>query len=265
MSQVYRTVRRRFILSVIPASSLSSATRTAIDAYWALSFACPVEALRPTRALVVPHAAHESFRGVYAMTFGAEPIVSVPVETIGELAPVLRVWTAATLRSPERALASLGQPAREVIGPAWLGYADAGTFRPRRSSSSRMLDPGDAISVGVLRDACTSLEWEHGGSALGRDPVAGSFVDGVQAALAGYETWGDRIAHIAVVSHPAFRGRGHARAAVAAIARYALDRGLVLQYRTLESNTPSRRIADSLGFHHVATSLAVRLHHAVSF
>ena len=238
---------------------LSPETRDTIDAYWALSFACPVEALRPARPLVIPHAAHESFRGVYAMTFGGEPVISVPRALVAELGPVLRVWTAATLTSPERALAALGQPASEVIGPAWLGYADEGTFRARPTETSRLLDRSDAASVDALRASCTPLEWEHGGSALGHDSVAGSFADGALAAVAGYATWGNRIAHIAVVSHPAHRGRGHARSAVAAIARHALAQRLVLQYRTLDSNTPSRRIADSLGFHHRATSLAIRL------
>ena len=61
-----------------------------------------------------------------------------------------------------------------------------------------------------------------------------------------------------VIADPAHRSQGHARAAVALVARLALGRGLVLQYRTLEANTPSRRIADSLGFVHYATSLAIR-------
>jgi len=247
----------------VPNSRLTPATANAVDAYWAAWFACPVEALRPARALVLPHAGHEGYNGIYAMTFGAEPIISVPRGRLSELTPRLRVWTAATLRDSAQALESLGEPAREAVGPAWLGYGDAGTFRAEAlPRTARLLGDADASSIDALRDACPPVEWEHGGSRLGRDPVAGSFAEeaaGALAALAGYEVWGERLAHIAVVAHPAYRGRGHARAAVAAIARHALEQGLVLQYRTLASNTASRRIADSLGFEPGATSLAIRL------
>jgi len=234
-------------------------TVDAIDAYWASSFGCPVEALRPSRTLVVPHDAHERFNGAYAMTFGAEPIVSVPPGEFGELRSTLSAWTSVTLESPAAARESLGARVSDVIGPAWVGYADERTFQMSVSDvRARILEPTDADAVDALRDACAELEWEHGGSTIGSEPVAGSFADGTLAALAGYETWGDRIAHIAVVAHPAYRSQGHARGAVALVARQVLSRGLVLQYRTLAANTPSRRIADSLGFVHRATSLAVR-------
>ena len=240
-------------------TTLTRETIRAIDAYWAASFGCPVEGLRPPRTLVLPHDAHERFHGAYAMAFGAEPIVSVPPGELGELRAALSQWTATTLTAPLTARESFGDRVSDVIGPAWVGYADQRTFRASLvDSRARILDHSDADAVNALRDACTELEWEHGGSALGPDPVAGSFANGTLAALAGFETWGDHIAHIAVVAHPRFRAQGHARAAVALVARQALSRGLVLQYRTLESNTPSRRIADSLGFIHRATSLAVR-------
>ena len=243
----------------MPGSVLARETLDAIDAYWASSFGCPVEALRPASTLVVPHDAHERFNGVYAMTFGAEPIISVPPGAFGELRSSLSSWTADTIREPAIARDSLGATVGEAIGPAWVGYADQGTFRgPAVDMRARLLERGDAGAVDALRDACTTPDWEHGGSTLGHDPVAGSFVNGELAAVAGYETWGGRIAHIAVVAHPAYRSQGLARAAVSLIARQALARGLVAQYRTLESNTPSRRIADSLGFVHRATSLAIR-------
>ena len=240
-------------------TTLTRETIRAIDAYWAASFGCPVEALRPSRTLVLPHDAHERFNGAYAMTFGAEPIVSVPAGELSELHPTLSRWTSGTLASPATARESLGTRASDVIGPAWVGYADERTFRTSVvDSRARILEQADVGAVNALRDACAELEWDHGGSAIGHEPTAGSFANGTLAALAGFETWGECIAHIAVVAHPRFRAQGHGRAAVALVARQALSRGLVLQYRTLEANTPSRRIADSLGFIHRATSLAVR-------
>ena len=94
---------------------------------------------------------------------------------------------------------------------------------------------------------------------MGEMPCSGVFVDDDLVALAGYKTWPCDIAHIHVVAHPEFRGRGFGRAVVAHIAGVALDSGLTPQYRTLESNRPSIRVAESLGFVHFASSVAVRL------
>jgi predicted GNAT family acetyltransferase len=92
-------------------------------------------------------------------------------------------------------------------------------------------------------------------------PASGVYHGNELVALAGYEVWGEMIAHIAVVTHPAFRGRGFGRCAVAHVARAALAAGLIPQYRTLESNLASIRVAESLGFslYAYATSVAVRL------
>jgi GNAT superfamily N-acetyltransferase len=244
----------------MPVSKLTTAATRAIDEYWSASFACAVDALRPARAVVVPFAAHNPYNGVYAMSFGAEPIISVPGSRVDELTPLLRSWTSHTLHHPERALASLGEPAQTVIGPAWVGYADAGTFHADAlRQRARLLDADDAPAVETLRQSCPVHEWDHGGTQqIGDNTVAGSFADDVLVALAGYEMWGDRLAHLSVVTHPAHRGLGHGRSAVALIARHALEQGHVLQYRALESNTASRRVADALGFEHWATSLAIR-------
>jgi RimJ/RimL family protein N-acetyltransferase len=78
------------------------------------------------------------------------------------------------------------------------------------------------------------------------------------AALASYQIWGAQIAHIFIVTHPAFRGQGYATAGVSSLTQTILERTLVPQYRTLEGNAASMAIAKRLGFLHYATSLAVR-------
>ena len=88
--------------------------------------------------------------------------------------------------------------------------------------------------------------------------AVGVFRGDALAALASYKLWGDRIAHIAIVTHPAHRGGGLGKAAVSAMSRVALERGLVAQYRTLCANTPSMGIARALGFQRYATTLSIR-------
>jgi predicted GNAT family acetyltransferase len=143
-----------------------------------------------------------------------------------------------------------------VVGPAYIGYA-----QDIRSPAHpvRPLTLHDTSAVNTLRAACTETEWEHGGSLLGERSSSGVFVDGQLVALAGYDVWAGIIAHISVVTHPAFRARGFGRSAVAHVVKRALLANLIPQYRTLEFNLASIRIADSLGFCHYATSVAVRL------
>ena len=123
----------------------------------------------------------------------------------------------------------------------------------------RSLEESDRGIVHELREACSEPEWEHGGSELGNSPCSGSFEGGELAAFAGYEIWDDSIAHICVVTHPRFRGRGHAKRAVGHLARRAGDAGLVPQYRTLAANEPSMKVAADLGFQPYAWSVAARL------
>jgi predicted GNAT family acetyltransferase len=78
-------------------------------------------------------------------------------------------------------------------------------------------------------------------------------------AVAGYTVWGDVIAHIAVITHPQYRGQGYGRAVVSRLTEEVLRQGLVPQYRTLEANQPSMAIARTLGFAYYATTVAVRL------
>jgi len=161
--------------------------------------------------------------------------------------------------TPARLADAFGAMGFTTIGPAYIGYAEA--VRPP-SHASRSLSRSDAPAAEALRAACTETEWEYGGSLVGDHPSSGVFVGSDLVALAGYEIWGGTIAHISVVTHPAFRGRGLGRSAVSHLANTALAAGLVPQYRTLQSNQASIRIAESLGFIHYASSVAVRLSYA---
>jgi GNAT superfamily N-acetyltransferase len=143
-----------------------------------------------------------------------------------------------------------------VIGPAFIGYA---TDIPFIHGDARCLNELDRGLVGSLQSACSGTEWEHGGSDPGSDPFSAVVIDGTLAALAGYEVWAESIAHISVLTHPAFRGRGLGRQVVGHLANRAIDAGLVAQYRTLKTNVTSMKIAATLGFQTYATSVAIRL------
>jgi GNAT superfamily N-acetyltransferase len=147
---------------------------------------------------------------------------------------------------------------RQIIGPAFIGYADAATFVHMETDGARPIDGADEVAIAELRHACDPTQWEHGGPGEASTCV-GLFRGSTLAALASFELWGTRIAHISVITHPAFRSCGLGKAAVAALARLALERNLVAQYRTLAANLPSMAIARGLGFQRYALTLAIRV------
>ncbi|HSU17933.1 GNAT family N-acetyltransferase [Longimicrobium sp.] len=236
-------------------------TLRAVDGWWAGVFGCSHTALLPRRPTVVPRPAADAYHGVQAMTFGeAAPVATISPALFADFRDPVKAALAGGLDASAPLWAGIfGAAVEAIVGPAAVRCADRATFRPLPVSPAvRLLAEGDEPALARLRAAVTATEWEHGGSEIVH-PCAGAFVDGELAALAGYEVWGKSIAHISVVAHPAHRGRGHAAAAVSRIAALALERRLVAQYRTLESNTPSAAIAERLGFVPYARSLAVRL------
>ena len=242
---------------------MNEASARLVNAYWATMFGCAVADLRPLRGRAYAHDGFANYHGVHAMMFGeAAPIVSVPDDLLSLAEPAASTWLPGSIRATAQLTGLLGARVGLVIGPAVLAYADATMLRaaktqhPVRRLSVDSSD--DRRVVAALRDGCTSDEWEMGSSNLGHDIVFGAFAGAALAAVAGYEVWGDTIAHIAIITDPARRGHGFGKAAVLAAAQHALEHCLVPQYRTLESNTSARGVATSLGFVPLATSFAVR-------
>jgi len=233
-------------------------TIQSVDAYWISYFGCPLEDPQTPRAVVVPHAALHGYQGAFLFRRDRSCILSVPAAL---LAPVAQ---AVLGREPEgvfdRAFLAgvFGDAVERTIGPAWLGYADDMDLQPVEAHGVRFLDADDDVALHRLAQACSETEWEHSGIHFDRPPVYGCLRGDEILAAAGYELWGERLAHIGVVTHPAHRGRGCGKAVVSAIAANALREGLVPQYRTLESNTASVAIARSVGFQEYAVTIAVR-------
>lgn len=162
------------------------------------------------------------------------------------------------ITSPTRLATLLGDVAKLVIGPAYIGYATEVTppAQPVRALDTAADAYGPAIDE--LRAHCPEDEWSHGGAAK-EHPCSGAFVGNRLVSLASYEVWAGGIAHLSVITHPHFRNRGFGLSVVAHIAARALQEGLLPQYRTLEANRSSKRIAERLGFEEYATSVAARV------
>jgi GNAT superfamily N-acetyltransferase len=229
------------------------AVTAAVQAYWATDLGCSAGRLFAEPFQLLAHGASRAgYDGAFALSREGAITVGVPAARLEVVVPLLRE---AGSRSTLEAFASALAPvAAKVIGPAWIGYAHD---EIPTGNAARMLGPDDAAALVSLEQACSAEEWQHGGSEIGQ-PTAGVFHADRLVAVAGYEVWGETIAHIAVVTDPHFRGHGYGRAAVASVASEAQRRGLIPQYRTLEGNAGSMRIASALGFRLFARSIAVR-------
>ncbi len=238
---------------------LSVQTIATIDRYWASSLGCPPGYLHGNGTHILPLPPADDYWGIFIFRRGGAVVITVPAALQTTLEPALRRIRAADLDDEAAVRALVEHPIDRIVGPAYLGYADEGTFLPMPDPETRLLQAADAAAVERLRAACSPTDWEHGGSAVGQQPAVGRFLAGELVALASWEVWDGTIAHIYVITHPAHRRRGYGKAVVSAIAAEALARGLVPQYRTLERNLPSVGIALALGFRQYATTLAIRL------
>ncbi len=237
---------------------LSESARQAVDQYWSTFFGYDLTTLLEGQAAVVPHAGLAGYHGVMLFQRDRSLLVSVPRQLVNSsiASRLEQIGLGAMDRGRLREL--LGGQVEEIVGPAFVGYLDSSCRRLPPRLAARPLGPNDPNAIRELREALTEVEWEHGGCRNSTAKLVGVFVEGRLACLSSYEVWGERIAHVSVVTHPSHRGRGCGKTAVSRLVEIILDQGLVPQYRTLESNAPSMRIAKSLGFQPYARTIAVR-------
>jgi len=153
----------------------------------------------------------------------------------------------------------LGQNAEKIIGPADVNYADSSTFKYAANTQGAKLTEDDFHAYAALAASLTAIEVEQSGFSPDHFPAFGAFSNGVLCAAASYSLWEPSIAHIRVATHPDYRRRGFASAAVQSLAEEALSRGLILQWRAVSANSDSLAMAERLGFRHYCSTLYVRL------
>jgi GNAT superfamily N-acetyltransferase len=227
------------------------------DDYWAAHFACARARLFSVPFQVVPHGEKlADYHGVFGLFRNGSAIVSVPGDQAATLCPLL-ARLARGCEPPDLA-SVLGSVARLIVGPACVCYANA-IKQPEAAMPVRDLRDDDAEALAELASSGDDTGWEHGGSRK-EHVCSGVFAaDGSLTAVAGHILWGPAIADISVFTHPKFRSRGWGKSAVAHNCRRAMAAGLLPQYRTLDSNRPSIKLAEALGFERYATTMAVRL------
>ncbi|WP_319278003.1 GNAT family N-acetyltransferase [Streptomyces sp. FL07-04A] len=187
---------------------------------------------------------------------GGAAVVTAPTE---RSAAVVRVGLAALPVEAVTDAVAIRQvlPIARVLGPAALSYASADAFRSAPGALTVQQLPGDHPDLQSLEQAAGEDDAGEAGLSEITSPAfvvrAGSGV----IAAAGYQSWPGRVAHISVLTDPAWRGRGLAQLTASATVAHALAAGLLPQWRARP--LASRRVAAALGFQELGVQLSIEL------
>ncbi len=237
----------------------SDETMRKISAHWRAQLGCDVHAL-PGGVTVIAHAAAlAAYRGAYAVMREDRCVVSAPASVADRARDALAGRAAADVFDARAIAVPFGDAVERVIGPAWIGYADAADVRAPDARDARLLTPDDDAALRTLAAAAGETAWQHSAIDFNRAPIFGLLAHGVLAAACSYERRGEHIFHVGVVTHPAHRGRGYGRAVASAATAHGLAAGGIMQWQTLVANAPSLAIGRSLGYREYCRTIAVRL------
>lgn len=228
-------------------------------AYWASFLGCTPEQLEMSGTWVGQHAGLDEYQGVYLFRRGESCVVSAPAPLLSTVTAQLASLPAASSFDVARMRHLFGDTIERIVGPAWQGYLRADDFRPAVRPHVRQLIVADDPALRRLAEACSEQEWEQIGIGRAEQVVFGAFVGDLLVAAGMGESRAATLLHIGIITHPDYRGQGHGRGVVSAIAAYGLGAGLVPRYQALAANSPSVAIARALGFSQYAETLAVRL------
>ena len=236
------------------------ATLQTVLAFWSAHLGCGQDHLQQPATSVVRNGPDlADYRGATVVLRPPACVVAVPADWYEPVAERLGRRPPAAVFDVTLLSQVFGGAVDRVVGPAWVGYADAGDHRPAPTMGTRLLTDRDLPALGRLEAACGPSAWEHSGIDPARPPVFGCFAGAELAAAGTLTPWGDRLLHVGIATYPGYRGRGYGKAVVSAMTDHGLAEGRVVQYRTLEANLASLGIARALGFRRFARTLAVRL------
>lgn len=116
-------------------------------------------------------------------------------------------------------------------------------------SHVRRLTRADAATFGEFESSASAQDLDDAFVELDHWAVFGALTRNRLVTAASAYPWGEaRLADIGVLTLPEFRGHGHGRAAVRALARHAAQQGYEPQYRCQLDNEGSIALARSAGF-----------------
>ncbi len=230
-------------------------SREQLDRFWADKLGIDSSlASTPNICCTVQHL----YSGVQLFTNGERLVIASPPDKAELIKKAIIDVSAEEAFSVEWLKRIFANDAERIIGPAEVNYADETSFRSEPSHRGRALLASDAVAYRRFVAALDPKEEDIGVSS-DAFPAFGAFSDDTLCSVASYEVWKPCIAHIRVATHPSYRRRGFAKAAVRALAVEPLENGMILQWRALAWNKNSLSLARDLGFNYYCSTLYVRL------
>ena len=235
---------------------MKDSTLQIVERFWAHDLGLDTDGFDRTEILC---SVQTLYNGVQMFRRAGQLVVAVPasqqerVQSSMVGCSVDEVFSASWLKS------ALGKHATKILGPAEAHYADETTFRSPDSSVARELQEEDSVACRQLQGSLSATEAEDSGFRFDVFPSFGVFSGSMLCAAANYSLWKPSIAHIIVATHPEYRRRGFAKAAIGALAQHALKRELILQWSAVAWNVNSLALARVLGFEYYCTRIFARL------
>lgn len=121
----------------------------------------------------------------------------------------------------------------------------------------RELSEDDLEAIAEFTATLSPQEIEASGLDDLERPLWGAFTLGVLVAIASFDDWPNRFAHIGVATRPDYRGQKFAQAAVRGATCAAVARKRVAQMQCPADNGAAVGLADSLGYECFATTLLI--------
>ncbi|MBN8191870.1 GNAT family N-acetyltransferase [Bacillus sp. NTK074B] len=232
-----------------------------VDTHWAEFFGCDgTQMIAPTVSVIQHSDRLRGYNGIYCFNNGTSCIISSPVKYIRELDKAVNGLGPDQAFDSELLGHSIGDEHIKIIGPAFQGYVDSDSFIKQSSTSVVELQTEQQKTLlKELRESCTEIEWQHSSIDEEMSPILLRILNGKVVAAGSWRKGESGFLSIGIISHPAHRGQGHAKAIVSALTKRGVTTGATMHYQTLESNTPSVAIAQSLGYVRLGRTMAIRL------
>ena len=239
-------------------------TLDTIDRFWARSLGCDRGKLEGAESGIFVRKRRTSYTENHSQTdvdillkkeqklVSSSEEARARLENLGDLRDIDISYTS---------LQEAGLELEELLGPAFLAYADESSFESVPDQEVYRLTSEDKSELEGLVEESDAEEIDN--SIGDKDPetdiMFGRFVDEELVAVSDYKFWDEEIAFISVFVSKDYRGRGFGKEAVSRAAEHSLENGLIPSYRTLEKWSASVNLAKSLGFEKYATTYLLKL------
>ncbi|KAB7739773.1 hypothetical protein GA707_20055 [Nostocoides sp. F2B08] len=225
--------------------------RVRVEDYWRRFLGVDDVESRPS-VLLVHRSALAGYPGVFVVLREDQVIASVPPG----LAATAKAWplTRETVADPSWWQDRL--PGWAVLGPSVQSFLDHTDALP---DTARTRPVGPAEVLRHLRERVTGSEWAESGFNKDLEKAWLLDVEGGRVVAAANLSLFDGVpADVGVLVAGDARGHGYSAVVAATATRHAVHAHAIARWRSLDSNTASRRTAHRLGFQDDCVQLAIR-------